>query len=202
MTHPTPPAPVTSVAVTSARKAIRLAVAARLAETVGTQGGVPVWRTACGPRVYSARARPLHPGILPAILVYARDEPIPPPPDGHSITGEDGSKTRDLALAVEIVAQLDEGLDDALDLISAQVEAALDDFVIAGWESATILLESTEIGVNAKGEAPIGAGILTWRIRHRTPWRPRAPGTPVETVTLRGHRPDGSLTVETIIPEG
>jgi hypothetical protein len=111
----------------------------------------------------------------PAILVYARMEKTDKE-DDYGVEGDATSVERDLLMVTEGMLLAKElTVDDDLDDFAEEMEAAVQDFIIPGFESARIRLIESDIDViTEQVKRPIGAIGLTWKITYRTDWRPRA----------------------------
>lgn len=145
------------------RKAIRLAICDRL------KG-----RTAARGRVYASQVAPVDTGDddeLPAILVYSRVDKLDP----DTSYGADGTLSHaqsDLRVVVAGLVRGGETVDDDLDDLAGEIEAALDDWDIPGFENARLRLGDTEIDVVAEGvERPIGVVDMLWQVKYFRPWR-------------------------------
>jgi len=150
------------------RKAIREAFRQRL-----------IGRTAAEDRVFASRLAPIRVGMLedegPALLIYVRGETIDPA--DYSITGEDGVARRRLEVTIEGVAIGSQTVDDVLDDLANEIEAALEDWDIPGYEAADPRLVESEIDVSEAFERPVGSCALTYVLNYYTPFRVRDPGT-------------------------
>ncbi|WP_407156312.1 hypothetical protein [Bradyrhizobium sp. STM 3557] len=156
------------------RKLIRTAFADRL-KTQLDGGG---YRTRAENRVYKSRLAPVSEEELkedgPAILVYARMEKTDKDKD-YGIEGDATFVERELTLVTEAMLLAGDEVDDALDDIAEEMEAAISDFMIPGFESAVIHLRESDIDViTEQMKRPVGAIGLVWTIKYRTNWRPRA----------------------------
>ena len=85
---------------------------ARLAQAISSA-------TLADDRVYRSRVLPLEPSLLPAVLVYAGDEPA------EEYNARPASYRRTARLWVEIVGRFRPEFDDVLEVIRAQVEAVV-----------------------------------------------------------------------------
>lgn len=137
------------------RKLIRKAVIQRLKDA----------NTACGQRVFGNRARQIFQNELPCLLVYTQKEPVE-----ISVQGPREYK-RSLQVAVEIVAKADDDLDDSIDDIAEQVEAAIFTDETFGDLASDTILGDTDIDIIDDGEKPIGAAkiLLTIPYYQRLP---------------------------------
>jgi hypothetical protein len=156
------------------RKVIRQAVRDRLAQTVAPG----VYRTAAQNRVYASRLAPVSEEELredgPAILIYARMEKSHAEKD-YGIQGDATTVERELLLVTEAMLLGGDTVDDRLDDIAEEMEAAFNDFVIPGCESARIRLIESDIDlVTENVKRPIGCIGLVWQINYRTEWRARS----------------------------
>jgi hypothetical protein len=118
--------------------------------------------TAASSRVYGNRAMPLWDLSLPAVLVYARDEDSKP--QGVS----DQSLIRTMRVSIQAVSAANDTLDDDLDVLAGQIEAAMNADDNLGTLVISSTLISTELDVAADGEKPIGAVRMTYEIRYAT----------------------------------
>lgn len=140
------------------RKRVRDAVKARLTEKGGLTDAVD--------RVFTSRNHRLFKKDLPAILVYVRSEQVADARPGD----DDAPSLRTLRLAIEGVAEAGDGVDDVddrLDVLAEQIEAALHRWSIPGLETARVSLNETEIQVDAEGDAPVGGVRLTYTVACR-----------------------------------
>jgi hypothetical protein len=130
--------------------------------------------TGAGSRVHNSRIAPIgDKDELPAILIYSRDEKSDADKD-YGVAGEDSYRERTLRLVTEAVVAGNITVDDRLDAFAEQIEAALDDWDVPGFESARVRLIETDIDVVTDGvNFPIGAIGLLWQVRYRTSWRPQ-----------------------------
>jgi len=134
-----------------ARKQIRDAV-------VATITGLPT----TGSRVFASRVYPLAAGTdLPGLLVYTVDE-------ASEVNGMSRPRTlhRVLTLRVDAVARAASSLDDTLDTICAEVEAALSNTKPAG--VMDLFLASTEIELTRAGDQPYGIAHMQFQIAFNT----------------------------------
>lgn len=106
--------------------------------------------TETGSNVFKSRVYPLKSASLPGLCVYTIEEDSEPQAMG-------GRSIRSLEFAIDIHVQGKEGeIDDALDAVAVEVEAALendrkfDDFALNSY------LQSTEIEYNKEGKKPVG----------------------------------------------
>lgn len=127
--------------------------------------------TAAGARVFATRVEPIKRTALPTISVYTLGEPVRP--------GADQTAPRELTRDVKVeiagwVAHSDSlSVDDAMDDLAEQIEAAMDADPYLGGAAGDSVLESTEIEVRDDGERLIGIVALTYSVTYRT--SPEAP---------------------------
>jgi hypothetical protein len=109
----------------------------------------------------------------PCILIYARMEKQHADKD----FGPQGDATyieRELILVTEAMLLANDDIDDKLDDIAIEIEAAINDFVVPGVENARIRLIESDIDmVHENVMQPIGCIGLVWQINYRTEWRAR-----------------------------
>lgn len=163
------------------RTHIRATIAARL--KAERAPGQP-W-TLAGPRVCTSRARPIDERTeLPLILIYTPDEKIDA--DSYPPAGADGLVKRTLDVLVEAVVRALDDVDDVLDTLAGQIEAALEWLDIPDLATAPLRLMSTEIDVATEGRLPLGGVRLAYEVTYYAPWRPEpaAEGTPPAEVWL------------------
>ena len=159
--------------MTHPRTQIRNAVVAHLAANLSTAPAAPSYPTAAGPRVHSGRVMPIDDrddlDQLPAIVVHTRDaEQI----IDRSPSGWGGYEKRRCTVAIICIAQSFDDLDEDLDTMAGQVEAALQTWTIPGFESAEIEPHST-ISEDPEFEGSLTTGSTTLRfpIVYTTPYR-------------------------------
>jgi hypothetical protein len=125
--------------------------------------------TAVEERVYAGRLMPVEEPELPAIIVHTRDaEKI----EGRSPSGWNGFEERLCIVSVVILAQSFEDIDADLDDIAEEVEAALQSWVIPGFESSDALLIDTATGdPEFDGSLTTAATVLRYGVTYRSPYR-------------------------------
>jgi hypothetical protein len=127
--------------------------------------------TSAGTRVQATRLDPHKKSELPAISVYTMREPVAPASAEH--------EPRELTREVEVeisgwVAHSDAyPVDDAMDDLAEQIEAAMDGDRFIGGAAAESILESTELAIQGEGAPLIGIVTLTYTVTYRT--SPAAP---------------------------
>lgn len=149
------------------RRQIREAVVQRL---IGT---APDYNTAGQDRVFSGMTPPVNIESLmeegPVIMAYCRNEEIRH--EDYPTARLDGAVRRRLDLQIEALS-VGSSLDDKLDDLAEQIEALLEDWTPAGFESARIELKDSEINVSNVGESIFGGIFLTYEIAYWTHYRP------------------------------
>ena len=115
--------------------------------------------TTTGSNVFQSRVYRLQASELPALLVYTNSETVE---RSHMTTG----LVRELTLRVEGIAKALANIDDTLDTIGAEVEAALGGQEPAGVED--LVLQSADVTINGEGEQQVGAIVMDFLVRYRT----------------------------------
>lgn len=161
--------------MTHPRTQIRNAVVARLGQNItpapaqGQQPGAPTYRTVAGPRVYSGRLMPIEEPELPAIVVHTRE---PEEITSRSTSGWNGFEQRRCIVSVVCIAQSFDDIDADLDTMAGQVEAALQSWIIPGFESSDpFLLDTKSEDPEFDGSLTTGASTLRYVVTYRTPYR-------------------------------
>lgn len=118
-------------------------------------------RTDAGDSVFPTREVPWRSVELPGIAVYSLEE--------SSVRNHtEGDLVRHVIIAIHAVVRLTEGVDDALDALSLQVEKAMAaDQTIAG-TALISYLAGTEISVDESTARPVGAIRLAYDVRYHT----------------------------------
>jgi hypothetical protein len=119
-------------------------------------------------RVYQTRFHRLAQTDLPCLLIYTLAETVE-----RSAMTDGKSLVRNLSLRVEGVAEATSNLDDTLDNIGAEVEAALNETSPASVEE--LVLQNVEINISTEGEKPTGMIAMDYLITYR-----QTSGTPSE----------------------
>jgi len=133
-----------------ARQQIREAVAALLTGLATS-----------GPRVYQERTRPLDAADLPGLVITTDEERI-----NDETVAFPPTQMRELTVTVTAVARATSALDDTLDTMVAEVEAALYASVAANTLSSKVkamALESIAVGLDDSLDKPAGRAVMTWR---------------------------------------
>jgi hypothetical protein len=130
--------------------------------------------TAAGARVQGTRVDPMRPGRLPAISVYTLRELV----DEDSAVSTPLELVRDVKVEIAGWVAHSEAVpvDDAMDDLAEQIEAAMDANRNLGGTAADSFLESTELQVRAedgKSDPLVGIVTLTYSVTYRT--SPAAP---------------------------
>ena len=161
--------------MTHPRTQLRSAFVSRLAANItpppapGQQPGAPTYRTAAGPRVYSGRLMPIEEPELPAIVVHTRE---PDEVQERSPSGWNGFERRRCIVSVICIAQSFDDIDEDLDAMAEQVEAALQSWIIPGFESADpLLLDTRSDDPEFDGALTTGATVLRYVVTYQTPYR-------------------------------
>lgn len=148
------------------RKLIRAAIVAKLAAKVAS----------VATRVTKTRLEPVRTAELPCINVYTTDvETV----SEDSATSSPRELTRTARIAIDCWAKADANVDDVVDDLAEEVEAAMDDDVFFVLGNAVtiedVILSSTEIGLSNQGERPMGVAHLEYAVTYRTGIRRPAP---------------------------
>lgn len=146
------------------RKLIRQAVVALLISA----------NTAAGSRVQGTRVEPHKKSQLPAVSVYTLSEPVAP----ESAVTSPRELTRELKLEITGWVAHTDGIpvDDAMDNLAEQIEAAMDVDQYLGGKAADSILEETEMQViedDGRSDPLVGIVTLTYSVTYRT--APAAP---------------------------
>lgn len=125
--------------------------------------------TAAEERVYSGRLMPIEEPELPAIVVHTReDEEILE----RSVSGWNGYEQRRCIVSVVCIAQSFDDIDEDLDTMADQVEAAVQSWIIPGFESAEIGPHKTSSDPpEFDGSLTTGATTLRFPVTYYTPFR-------------------------------
>lgn len=138
--------------------------------------------TAAGARVTATRVEPHRKGELPAISVYTLREPV----EEASVTTAPRELTRDVKVEITgWVAHSDAvPVDDAMDDLAEQIEAAMDADRFVGDLAAESVLEGTEMQVLDEGGADPLVGVikLTYSVTYRT--SPADPADPDDLISV------------------
>jgi hypothetical protein len=125
--------------------------------------------TAAEERVFKGRLMPIEEPELPAIVVHTRDtEEV----QSRSISGWNGFEQRRCIVSVVCIAQSFDDIDENLDTMAIQVEAALQSWIIPGFESSDpFLLDTKSEDPEFDGSLATGASTLRYVVTYRTPYR-------------------------------
>jgi hypothetical protein len=119
--------------------------------------------TTTGTNVFSGRSYPLEESKLPCLLVFTKSETS----EYISLTSP-RRKERTVDLVIMGVAKAASGLDDTLDLISKEVEEAIEADVTLGGTAKDLELVTTEIALEDGGSQPLGTIELTFQVIYNT----------------------------------
>jgi hypothetical protein len=145
-------------------------------------------------RVFTGRIMPLAEPDLPAIIIHTRD---PETIISRSVSGWNGFEQRRCIVSVVCITQPFDDIDAELDALSAQVEAALQAWIIPGFESSDVLLlETSTTDPEFDGSLTTAATTLRYAITYRTPYRdcsnPYVQEDP-DTINQSGAYPGGQV---------
>jgi len=125
--------------------------------------------TAAEERVFAGRLMPVEEPELPAIIVHTREKEDV---TRRSPSGWNGFEERRCIVSVVCVAQSFDDIDADLDTMAAQVEAALQAWVIPGFESSDpMLVDSDMADPEFDGSLSTSALTLRYGVTYRTPYR-------------------------------
>ena len=114
-----------------------------------------------GSRVFANRLRPLLESELPALRIYADEE------TSNQLTVHfPHMQSRDLSVTIEAVAKHSSGLDDVLDQMSNEVEAAFAGGIVVGG----VKLDPVYIGMSfddEQSDKPIGVKRMRFAIQYQ-----------------------------------
>jgi hypothetical protein len=120
-------------------------------------------------RVYSGRLMPIEEPELPAIVVHTRE---PEQVIDRSTSGFDGFERRRCIVSVIVVAQSYDDVDEVLDTMAGQVEAALQAWIIPGFESAdAMLMDTSSDPPDFDGSLTTNATTLRYAVEYNTHYR-------------------------------
>ena len=125
-----------------------------------------------GSNVFQSRVYDMQGSELPGLLVYSLSEDS----ERDSFIGTNGLN-RVLEVVVEGYAKASANLDDTLDTISEEVEAAIAADPTCNSLAKDLALTGTEIEFNGDGETPMGTVRLSYSVVYRT--TTTAPGTAI-----------------------
>ncbi len=136
----------------------RAAIVAAAVAALGALATVPASRIKAG------RAAPMPVAPAPSLLVYGRRERSAP----VSGSGAARKLQRELTLRVEVITAGDDD-DTAVDLVAAEVEAALGGNVKLGGCCSDLYLSATDLDARAEGETRLGRAWLDFTVLYFTP---------------------------------
>lgn len=126
-------------------------------------------------RVYGNRARSVWPEELPLIAIYTRNETC------TEFEKSPRTLKREALVAIECIAKADESLDDTLDQMAEEVEAAIGSDESLGDVCSDCILQDTETTLSADGNTMFGSAVLTYRVTYFSELvEPEAVGDPLE----------------------
>ena len=128
--------------------------------------------TTTGSRVYQSRIYNLEKTDLPCLLVYSKNEDS----ERDTFRGTNGL-SRNLSIVIEGYQKGATNLDDSLDTIAEEVEAALGADPTLNGLAKDSSIASTDIEYTGDGETPIGLVRMTFNVNYRT--TTTAPGTAI-----------------------
>jgi hypothetical protein len=119
--------------------------------------------TVAGSRVYTDRVKKIAQSELPAVFIFTASETSKYAMQPHP------ALERDMSLVVCGFIQRDTSLDDEIDDLSEEIEAALTGIrqLEGYWDH--LELKSTEIEVEGEGEKPIASVKLTYQVTYDSP---------------------------------
>jgi hypothetical protein len=120
--------------------------------------------TSAGERVYGNRMVPWRRTQLPAIAVYTLEESVDP----DSKTTAPRILRRTLQLVVDAVTEESSTIEDELDALCVQIEAAMDTDETFSDVCARSILESTDIDILEDGEKLLGRARLIYAVEYDT----------------------------------
>jgi len=115
-----------------------------------------------GSNVFASRpeSRPLPQTSLPCLLIYTRDESVDYVSEGAGLREQE----RRLSLMVQGVTSANAALDDALDQIALEVEAAMSTSGMLSGLAQNIALQATSMSFDGDGDHPVGRAELQYEI--------------------------------------
>jgi hypothetical protein len=156
--------------VSHPRSLIRAAFVSRLgANLTPPPAPAPTYRTIAGSRVFAGRLMPIEEPELPAIVVHtrAREELL-----DRSTNGWNGFERRRGIVTIVCVAQSFDDVETDLDTMAAQVEAAIQSWVIPGFESSDpFFIDSDAEDPDFDGSLITGARNLRYAVNYIIPFR-------------------------------
>jgi len=120
-------------------------------------------QTRCGDRVFSNRGRSFFATELPSITLYTESETstfLHPP---------ETRLKRTMRLVIEAASIQETHIDNELDDLGAEIEAALPNFHIFQNDIQSMQLAESEIGISDRGEKIIGSIRLVYEVEYETP---------------------------------
>ena len=125
--------------------------------------------TAAEERVFAGRLMPINEPELPALVVHTRDTEEN---RSRSTSRLNGFEQRRCIVTVVCIAQSFDDIDTDLDTIAGQVEDALEDFTIPGFESAELsYLDTRSDDPEFDGSLTTGASLVRYECLYMKPYR-------------------------------
>ncbi len=115
-------------------------------------------RTDAKSSVYSNRVLPVWQKELPAILVYTRNE------TRELLVSAPKIYKCNMTLAIEILTEGDNTIDDTLDIIASQVEYAMNQDFTLGGLAHEVLFEGIDFTVQHNGENLVGSAVIQYTV--------------------------------------
>ena len=116
-----------------------------------------------GSNVFRTPVYPLETGNLPGLCVYTSVEDI----EVDTMSGTRGLD-RNLDVVIEAFVRAAANYDTTLDMICAEIEAAISSDVTRGGYAKDTVLARTEFEYSDEGDRPIGMARLTYSVQYRT----------------------------------
>jgi hypothetical protein len=110
--------------------------------------------------VFTSRTSNIPTKDLPAIIIYTPSEPATPRALGSR------QYIRDLEITLEVKVQASSDVDNELDALVSDIEAAIDGDPSVGGTLQSLVQTNTETRVDEQGEQPIGVAVLTFQAKY------------------------------------
>lgn len=137
--------------------------------------------TAADDRVFKTRLAPLPRALLPAISVYTQDEETEP----ASKRTAPRELKRTVTVGIDAWCSAKEDVDDALDDLALEIEAAMDEADQGlGGTAFDCVLARTEVGFKTDGDRPMGCVHLEYEVTYHTELRVVAPTDDFDTASV------------------
>lgn len=118
--------------------------------------------TTTGANAFDSRVAPVEQSKLPCLLVYATDEESEP----DEMTRPRGLE-RVVTIEVVGLARVLDGIEDTLDTIAKEVEAALGNSTLSGLVK-DLWLARTRVAFEGEADREHGSVVMEWRAEYRT----------------------------------